>query len=123
MDEKFDLLDAQKSNRPNTKNGTVMATKNDCAMFELFGGNSYRGVAFTKSQMEDLWKYYGFDGRFNSKSDLENDGAVRNLFRHIESDGLRLMAFLSKYLEREEDPVQMIAMALSDAGFDIDFDE
>lgn len=46
-------------------------------------------------------------------------GADRNLFRHMEHDGLRMVAWLAKYLEPGEDPVKLLVLIASDAGFDV----
>lgn len=54
---------------------------------------------------------------------MHNTGDTRNLFRHAESDGLRLMAFLSQFVEPGEDPVRMVASALAEQGYDVCLDE
>ena len=50
---------------------------------------------------------------------LQHAGAGRNLMRFVERDGLRLMAFLSRYLEQGEDPVKLVAQLCIDAGYDV----
>jgi hypothetical protein len=55
------------------------------------------------------------------KEDLrtfERAGSGRNIFRHVRSDGLRLMAFLSKFLEKDEDPVKFVHDLCMEAGYD-----
>lgn len=47
-------------------------------------------------------------------------GDARNMFRHAQHDGLRVMAFLSRFLEPGEDPVKMLIQMAVDAGFDVD---
>jgi hypothetical protein len=49
-------------------------------------------------------------------------GSRRNLFRYVERDGLRLMAFLAQYLEPNQDPVKLLAQLCIDAGFDVSED-
>lgn len=181
--------------------GTVVATKSDIGSFELLGGQTFQGVGFTRDQVENLWKCYGFleDNKRLAKKgqdtyeeaitvnvkhketvakllrerslefsledgaksvvfrvlvpqgfqELEvlpelwsgpyiirsweklheatiqatnfvRTGSIRNLFRHANSDGLRIMAFLSKFCEPGEDPVQLIARVLADQGYDIE---
>lgn len=46
-------------------------------------------------------------------------GRNKSLKEAASLDGLRLMAFLAKFLERGEDPVRMVEGLLLDAGFDI----
>lgn len=45
-------------------------------------------------------------------------GAERNLDRHVAADGVRLMAFLSGFLEDGQDPVALVAQLLAGAGYD-----
>ena len=49
---------------------------------------------------------------------MHQAGSDRNLLRHVRSDGLRVMAFLSKYLERHEDPVEFLEGLCSEVGLD-----
>lgn len=50
---------------------------------------------------------------------LLKEGSQRNLLRHVQHDGLRLMALLSEHLEDGEDPVKFVARLLEDQGYDI----
>lgn len=43
-------------------------------------------------------------------------GAERNLDRHVAADGVRLMAFLSPFLELGQDPVALVAQLLAEGG-------
>lgn len=52
--------------------------------------------------------------------DLIDAGDNRNLFRHVNSDGLRVMALLAPFLENGEDPVALVAEALAELGYDIE---
>ena len=47
------------------------------------------------------------------------EGSERNLFRHVEVDGLRVMAFLAPFLEPDEDPVVAVAKLAQAAGWDV----
>jgi len=49
---------------------------------------------------------------------LSKAGAFRNLMRFAETDGLRVMAVLAPFLETEQDPLQLVAYLLGEAGFD-----
>ncbi len=50
-------------------------------------------------------------------------GGDRGLLREARLDGLRLMAFLAKYLEDTEDPVQFVESLICQAGFDCPLQE
>jgi hypothetical protein len=46
-------------------------------------------------------------------------GDERNMFREAAHDGLRIMAFLSKYLEPDQDPVKLVIQMAVAADFDV----
>jgi len=46
-------------------------------------------------------------------------GATRNMNRAWKREGLRVMAFLSTYLEQGEDPVKLVARLCVEAGYDV----
>lgn len=46
-------------------------------------------------------------------------GADRNMARHAESDGVRLMAWLAKFVPAGEDPLKTLIQLASDAGLDV----
>ncbi len=47
-------------------------------------------------------------------------GADRNMARYAEHDGLRIVAWLSRYAEPGEDPMKALIRLLMDSGIDID---
>jgi hypothetical protein len=47
-------------------------------------------------------------------------GADRNAMRHAEVDGLRLLAWISRYVEPGEDPLKLLVQLTVDAGYDVD---
>jgi hypothetical protein len=47
-------------------------------------------------------------------------GDERNLFRHAKRDGLRIMAFLSRFCDPDEDPVKVVVRVMHAAGYDVD---
>lgn len=47
-------------------------------------------------------------------------GDGRNMFRHAQNDGLRLMAFLARFVEPGLDPLKTLVQLVSDAGWDVD---
>ncbi len=103
---------------PRTYAGTLTATTLDATMIDLTGGVMHGSVGFTKDQIKRLSKVYGFT-TVTDKNDLEQAGGQRNLMRHVEVDGMRAMAFLSRYLEKGEDPVRFLQNAMVDVGYDV----
>jgi len=51
---------------------------------------------------------------------LMQAGSDRNAMRHAEADGLRLLAWLAKFVPAGEDPLKHLIQAASDAGWDVD---
>jgi hypothetical protein len=56
---------------------------------------------------------------FPEAAQLLDGGGVVYLGRDITSDGIRVMAFLSHWLEPGEDPVLLVARALAASGYDV----
>jgi len=51
---------------------------------------------------------------------LMQAGADRNMVRHAEADGVRLVAWLAKYVPEGEDPLKTLVQLAVDAGWDVD---
>lgn len=51
---------------------------------------------------------------------LMQAGADRNAIRHATHDGLRLLAWIAKFVPPGEDPLKTLVQLASDAGFDVD---
>lgn len=99
--------------------GTVLSSKSSEAIAKLLGVRYvFEGVAFTKDEFTRLKRLYEFSD--DDSGILEQAGTDRNLIRHAKCDGLRIMAFLSKFLEPGEDPVKFLARVLVEACFDVD---
>lgn len=92
-------------------------------MMELIGsGPIFHGVALSRDEDRALRKLYGFQS--DPRADvLATAGATRNLLRHVQNDGTRVLAFLARFLEAGEDPVAFLAIQLSDIGYDISGDD
>lgn len=50
---------------------------------------------------------------------LMQAGADRNMARHAEHDGMRLIAWLAKYVPPGEDPLKTLVQLVADAGFNV----
>lgn len=82
-----------------------------------------------KMRDETLAKY----GRFNERPPLpfDADGLRRlyataddrNVFRLAERDGLRVLAFLARYLNAGEDPLKLVIRLAADADYDVSPDD
>ena len=113
--------------RPKTsKGGVITATKTDAIMIELTGEFTSKwisrgSVGFTSDQIERLAAFYGLAMPRGDGDEAELERAVneRELFRHLEIDGLRVMAFLSRYLGNDRDPVRLLQEMAVDCGFDV----
>lgn len=104
------------------KDGSVFSTRMAAAMAALCGCERYGANGFTQDEMDALVVLYGFDMQACT-NELERAGATRNLFRAAEQDGLRCMAFLARYCEEGQDPVQLVAAGLAELGFDVQLEE
>ncbi len=46
-------------------------------------------------------------------------GSYRNMMRAVKEDGLRVMGFLARFLEKGQDPVKLLVQLMSESGFDV----
>lgn len=61
--------------------------------------------------------------RWESPQPMMQAGADRNAIRHAEQDGLRLLAWLAKFITAGEDPLKSLVQLACDAGWDVDGDD
>ena len=78
----------------------------------------HKNVKLSAEELRGLEKFYGFDLAAETHP-LMLAGAVRNLKRWAENDGLRVMAVLGQHLEPGEDPVELVQRGLRALGFDV----
>lgn len=71
----------------------------------------------SKNKLRDIPAPKPFDA---SIVRLFEAGDTRNVFRYVERDGMRVMAFLSEFLEYGEDPVKLVAKMVMQMGYDVD---
>lgn len=57
--------------------------------------------------------------RWEDPQALMQAGADRNMVRHATSDGLRLVAWIAKFVPEGEDPVKTLIQLASQAGWDV----
>lgn len=118
MDSRPRLNEYAKDGTARKNEGAFVTTPMDSTSIALLGGFNHGSVCVTRDQEDRFRKIYGFTSR-RGRTALENAGDIRNLMRYADIDGLRVMAFLSRYLEPGEDPVRLLQNALSDAGYDV----
>lgn len=58
--------------------------------------------------------------RWKSPQALMQAGADRNTFRHAEADGLRVVAWMARFIPEGEDPLRHVIQIFAEAGFDVD---
>lgn len=101
---------------------SVVTTPHAAGLAQLLGGQTYGSVAFTHDELEAVKRLYKFKPEKKEREDLQRlmqAGADRNALRHAESDGLRLLAWLAKYVPAGEDPLKHLVQLASDAGWDV----
>jgi|OM-RGC.v1.028187788 hypothetical protein len=80
-------------------------------------GGYHEAVLLTSDEHRALEKVYGFTRE--RECEFVAAGNFRNLMRHASHDGLRVIAYMARFLEPGEDPVRFIGQLLMDAGFDV----
>jgi len=79
-------------------------------------GCRHEGVTIPGDESRALADAYGFSDAGNP---LEQAGALCNLLRVVNRDGLLIMLVLSHYLEKGEDALPLVMEALAAAGFNL----
>lgn len=103
--------------------GSATTTPRSAEMISLLGtGMRHGGVAVSRDEYLRLRDLYGFveENRNAKAGKLLQAGADRAMFREAELDGLRIVAWLAKYVEPGRDPMKTIVRMAIDAGFDVD---
>lgn len=99
---------------------TLFTTPQAMKWAQLLGYTRQGPVSITGDEKRALGRLYGFTKEEPGPDKIMREaGADRNLFRHAESDGLRLVAWLAKYLEPGEDPVTFVIKMLAYEGIDV----
>jgi len=97
--------------------GCITTTPMATQMRKVFGGPDHGSVGLTASQMTALCKLYGVDPAGNV---LEKAGAERNILRHAEADGMRLVAWIARYTESGQDPLKVLVQLACASGLDVE---
>jgi hypothetical protein len=70
-----------------------------------------------ESRHKEVMRAYS---KWEDPSPFHQAGADRNAMRWASSDGLRMLAWIAKYVPPESDPVKALIQLAIDAGWDID---
>ena len=99
----------------------LFVTPKDEELYELLGGQWHEGVSLTQDQLRALNRLYEMAPVPPGKEQyLLQAGADRNMFRHAEHDGLRLLAWLAKWVEPGTDPLKVLVQVAVAAGWNVD---
>lgn len=118
----------------------ITTPRNSEVLGLLGGGLVHEGLALTNDETRHLRQLYGFHepekpqptdeepsyrGRDKSQkvADFHQAGADRNLIRHAQLDGLRIIAWLAKYVDKGEDPLAYLVGVMADSGMDVDVED
>ena len=88
----------------------------------LLGGHYFESVNITNDELKNIKKLYKFKDD-SDESGMMQAASDRNAFRFANHDGLRIIAWLAKYCEPDEDPVKLIIRLVSENGYDVDFED
>jgi hypothetical protein len=90
-------------------------------------------VAPVRSDFQSAWEYdaavrkhkTAMEAHANWEDPMQfmQAGADRNAFKHAEADGLRLVGWLAKHLQPNEDPLRVLVQLAMDAGWDVDHED
>ena len=111
--------------RPTIKQGLGHVTTPSRGMtIELLGsGFVQAGLFLTSAEFSSIQKLYGFTPEKGDTPEvvtMMQAGADRNAMRHASCDGLRMLAWLAKYVPAGEDPVKTLVQFAVSAGCDVD---
>lgn len=106
------------NNRPTTSDAghNIVTTPKAQLSIQLLGiGIQRKGLSLTRDEFRSIKNLYGF------KSDetlFMQAGSDRNAIRHAETDGLRLLAWIAKFVPPGTDPLKSLIAAAVDSGWD-----
>lgn len=132
-----------------TNSSVHITTPRNSEVLGLIGGGLvHEGLALTNDEVRALRKLYGYDeprkrprlseeeepsyevreqirkaDKSQKVEDFHQAGADRNLIRHAQLDGLRLVAWLAKFVDKDEDPLAFLVSVMADSGMDVDIED
>lgn len=109
-----------------TNSSVHITTPRNSEVLGLIGGGLvHEGLALTNDEVRYLREVYGYklEDPDQEAADFFQAGADRNLIRHAQLDGLRLVAWLAKYLQEGDDPLAYIVGVMADSGMEVDIED
>ena len=101
---------------PPNGNGSVTTTPHAADMIGLLGGIIYQTVAISTDESRSLERLYEFTP---DEPGIMQHGATRNMLRHAEADGLRMVAWFARFIPPGEDPLKYLVQLVAERGWDI----
>lgn len=108
--------------RPMTCHGAQATTPSAAeTMAQLGHGLTSGPNALTRDESQHVRSLYGYVPEPEGHGrELLQAGADRNVLRHAQADGLRLVAWLARYVEPGKDPLRTLVELACQAGWDVD---
>lgn len=106
--------------RPEFK-GSDITTPKAAMIMELLGvGIVAKSVALSSDEFRAVKKLYGYQPE---EHPLTQAGSDRNVIREAECDGLRLIAWLAKFVPAGEDPLKTLIQIADEAGCNVSYED
>ena len=94
----------------------MSTTPHAAEMTALLGGVTYKSVSLSSDEAKALDRLYEFTP---DEPGIMQHGATRNMLRHAEADGLRMVAWLARFVPPSEDPLKLLVQLTVERGWDI----
>lgn len=109
---------AHKYGPPCLSGMSTATTPRAAGMIDLLGRHAHRsGVSLCRDEWRAVERLYGVTCADPNR--LITQGNARNLLRQAESDGLRILAWLARYVPPGTDPLVAVVQAVAAAGGDV----
>ena len=100
---------------------TRLVAPQDDELIAILGGYNWDNLTITTDEYRSICKWADINYKFKetdaAKKLMEAD-ASRAAMRHAQFHGMRMIAYISQFLEQGDDPVEWISGILSEMGFD-----
>ena len=104
---------------------SLYSTPSSREIIAMLGGESYQGGTISRDEQAALVADYEYDLKHDPQGQdkFQLAGAQLYMAREASADGLRVMAWLARFLRPGDDPVQFVAQLAANAGMDTRGDE
>lgn len=101
----------------------IVTTPSAGQLIQLLGiGATLKNVALSSDEFRAIQKLYDVKAENQTPAQVaafHNAGTTRNLLRHAECDGLRMLAWIARFVPKGEDPLRTLIQLAADAGLDV----